>query len=137
MAERGEDNLELLKQILRVIYQPLIGLKFTAWYKERVTERVTIECTGSEQDVFKLYNNGDTSTVVTRILQNIIALHPEGDRSKEIVWKGFTVGEYYKLWVMPLDRYLEKEGVYELVINNIDFFDTTCDSGGFTKIVHF
>ena len=123
MAERGEDNLELRKR-LRAIYQPLIGLKFRAWYKERVT----IECSGSERDVFKLYNMGDTSTAITRILQNITEDLSEGDRSKEIVWKGFTVGEYCKLWVVPLDRYdLVKEKVYELVINSIDFFDETCD----------
>ena len=134
MAERGGDSLESLKQQLRDIYNPLIGCTFKAWYKGRVR----IECTGYERDVFKLYNVGEsqeTSVVIMQILKVLKhtrfegkALYPEGDRNKEIVWKGITTeGEYYKLWVVPLDREPIKERKYEQVVKSIDFFDETCD----------
>ena len=133
MAERGRDSLESLKQLLSDIYHPLIGCTFTAWYKGRVR----IECTGDERDIFKLYNVGesqDTSDVIVEILEKMKqtrfegkVLYPEGDRDEEIVWKGITTeGEYYKLWVVPLDRDLTEERV-ELVVKSIDFFDETRD----------
>ena len=132
MAEREENSLEPLKQLVRDIYQPLIGLQFTAWYHGRKE----IMCTEWKRDTFVMHNVGrseEASDAVTEILARLRKETYKGrplisvNKEEEVIWRGITTAGrhgYNKLWAPPLqvDYVKLHDREYNLRVLGIGFF---------------